>query len=1031
MADVEGKKLTELRVIDLKTELERRGLDKTGNKAALLERLSKAISDDGENPEEYLIVPCGGVCKTSPRKNSVTGVPNQDDTLESSENQKEENVEQIKKENIDTQDANESKAKLKPKLSSEENLIINKKEDTSNDVSDNPPKEGEVKQETKTTTINKIPTESGQTCEKKTETEKTLTSNQSSTTGAVEANGMDNEDSINLTIGEDEENLLAEETESHDRHKELEKLEIVVTLTMVLSKLLKSTAASRPTEHVQVSTCNSTSIQNWGSVGILHHVVPFVQPSLGPRVTQAELQRTTGSDLRQVDGADISTNYSTHCASKGFKQDEMLRKVPDREHEPLNRSVREGEESGLAESDYATLIVSADGGEKKKMEENKKGDSKGSGRAEAGASNKEGTTSGANVGMKNKQDGGDGSKSVESSSKSQKREDKDKKTSQINPVNASSRNLWVSGLSSSTRATDLKQIFSKYGKVIGAKVVTNARTPGARCYGYVTMSTSEDAAKCIQHLHRTELHGRVISVEKAKGDSQQSHMRKRDAANGKSEKKEEKDKAKDNHETNERKEKEAKKESEEKGPEQAKKNDEKSENIDAKKTEPVDKKEEISKESDSRSTKSTSKKPESERGRREDKRIRSWDHHRSYSRSRSRERRRRDDVLTFAKIREERERQRLRERERMLREEERRRREDMERQREIERRQREEAARLEREREKLRRERERIEQEKAELLRLERERQKLEREKLERERLELKRQQMRLEESRRAPPPPSIKRSSSDRRDPRDLYVEPERKRMTTEHSRRHSPDRVSDRRTEIIDRVSDRRLDPSPPTRYESSRSTQDMGLKKEFKRSSEFTSRSSRPETFSDVSRGREVIVRRESLSATSSSIDPRQVKESVRYERPSTTTYTREREVRRSEPESHRNSRDSHTRYSESFKPPSSSAPRDSRYIESNKTPSGWHSVPPSTKSFNSVPSSGTRDPRNEPSGWSSRSSDSVNRWSNSSSIGNTLRHPVPPTYPSGPIQSMGLTAPGTATSYDRFDPYKSSMSSMRKY
>ena len=42
MADcAEGKKLTELRVIDLKTELEKRGLDKTGNKAALLERLAK------------------------------------------------------------------------------------------------------------------------------------------------------------------------------------------------------------------------------------------------------------------------------------------------------------------------------------------------------------------------------------------------------------------------------------------------------------------------------------------------------------------------------------------------------------------------------------------------------------------------------------------------------------------------------------------------------------------------------------------------------------------------------------------------------------------------------------------------------------------------------------------------------------------------------------------------------------------------------------------------------------------------------
>lgn len=58
--------------------------------------------------------------------------------------------------------------------------------------------------------------------------------------------------------------------------------------------------------------------------------------------------------------------------------------------------------------------------------------------------------------------------------------------------------------------------------------------------------------------------------------------------------------------------------------------------------------------------------------------------------------------------------------------------------------------------------------------------------------------------------------------------------------------------------------------------RSTQELGLKKEFKRSSDFSSRNSRPDTFSDVSRGREVIVRRESLSTTSSTLDPRQVKE-----------------------------------------------------------------------------------------------------------------------------------------------------------
>uniref|UniRef100_A0A8D2P598 RRM domain-containing protein n=1 Tax=Zosterops lateralis melanops TaxID=1220523 RepID=A0A8D2P598_ZOSLA len=85
-------------------------------------------------------------------------------------------------------------------------------------------------------------------------------------------------------------------------------------------------------------------------------------------------------------------------------------------------------------------------------------------------------------------------------------------------TSGSGRNFWVSGLASTTRATDLKNLFSKYGKVVGAKVVTNARSPGARCYGFVTMSTAEEATKCITHLHKTELHGKIISVEKAKNE---------------------------------------------------------------------------------------------------------------------------------------------------------------------------------------------------------------------------------------------------------------------------------------------------------------------------------------------------------------------------------------------------------------------------------------------------------------------------------------------------------------------------------
>uniref|UniRef100_A0A8D3D8D4 SAFB-like, transcription modulator n=1 Tax=Scophthalmus maximus TaxID=52904 RepID=A0A8D3D8D4_SCOMX len=81
---------------------------------------------------------------------------------------------------------------------------------------------------------------------------------------------------------------------------------------------------------------------------------------------------------------------------------------------------------------------------------------------------------------------------------------------------SSSRNIWVSGLSSNTKAADLKNLFGKYGKVLSAKVVTNARSPGSKCYGLVTMSSSTEVTRCISHLDCTELHGQLIYVERDK-----------------------------------------------------------------------------------------------------------------------------------------------------------------------------------------------------------------------------------------------------------------------------------------------------------------------------------------------------------------------------------------------------------------------------------------------------------------------------------------------------------------------------------
>ncbi|KAK0137384.1 SAFB-like transcription modulator [Merluccius polli] len=106
---------------------------------------------------------------------------------------------------------------------------------------------------------------------------------------------------------------------------------------------------------------------------------------------------------------------------------------------------------------------------------------------------------------------------------------KDDKGGISSSTSSSSRNVWVSGLSSNTKAADLKNLFGKYGKVFSAKVVTNARSPGSKCYGLVTMSSSAEVARCISHLDRTELHGQQIYVERVKSDPFKKEPSKKEA----------------------------------------------------------------------------------------------------------------------------------------------------------------------------------------------------------------------------------------------------------------------------------------------------------------------------------------------------------------------------------------------------------------------------------------------------------------------------------------------------------------------
>ncbi|KAK7792878.1 hypothetical protein R5R35_000431 [Gryllus longicercus] len=638
------RKLVDLRVVDLRAELEKRGLDNKGVKATLIERLQKVLRDEGHDPEEYLfdIEPVKTPKRTSMKRGE------QDTESETHSNADE---------NHDTTMEVDEEGKEKEE-EEEEEKIENGKENDSKESSE---KSGKTEENTE------IVTESTTKSEEKFEEQcESSTVTADGDKSVPEANGVDNEDSINLTIGEDEEKLLADEV-----------------------------------GHEEDSSSQEKEVKDEGERG-------GVNPEEGTAV---------GDGKKQAAGQ---------------------------------------------EEDKDT--AGEDGKQEKAQEENR--DDKG---------------------------GDKGKSSLANADQKPSKDDKEKRAKSA-ATTGSSRNLWVSGLSSSTRATDLKQVFSKYGKVIGAKVVTNARTPGARCYGYVTMATSEDASKCIQHLHRTELHGRMISVERAKGDAAGPPKKGADGRPVAGKKVDEKkrherklstsSKTEDKKSDKEDKGESGKSEADGTKDDEGKQGDETKEKEECAEGEEKEK-DENEEEKDGGERRHSSDKPRSRdvsHDRRERHRSAGSSHYSHHSRphSRSPHRRvfrpgspsRRPGVLTFTQIREERERQRLRERERELREEDRRRREEMARQREIERRQREEAARLEREKERLRLERERIEAERAELMRLERERQRLEREKLEREREELKRQQMRFEEARR-----TTKRPSDDRR---DSYGE-DRKRVATE----------------------------------------------------------------------------------------------------------------------------------------------------------------------------------------------------------------------------------------------------------
>jgi cold-inducible RNA-binding protein len=76
--------------------------------------------------------------------------------------------------------------------------------------------------------------------------------------------------------------------------------------------------------------------------------------------------------------------------------------------------------------------------------------------------------------------------------------------------------LFVGGLPFSTSNDRLRELFAEAGQVESATVVTDRDTGRSRGFGFVEMSTAEEAEQAISRFNGQDVDGRRLQVEKAK-----------------------------------------------------------------------------------------------------------------------------------------------------------------------------------------------------------------------------------------------------------------------------------------------------------------------------------------------------------------------------------------------------------------------------------------------------------------------------------------------------------------------------------
>ena len=80
-------------------------------------------------------------------------------------------------------------------------------------------------------------------------------------------------------------------------------------------------------------------------------------------------------------------------------------------------------------------------------------------------------------------------------------------------------NMYVSNLSFHTTVGRPRELFSKFGEVSSAKIISDKLTNRSRGFGFVEMPSEEEGQEAMKQLNSKEIQGRPLSVTIAREKS--------------------------------------------------------------------------------------------------------------------------------------------------------------------------------------------------------------------------------------------------------------------------------------------------------------------------------------------------------------------------------------------------------------------------------------------------------------------------------------------------------------------------------